>query len=101
MCLWNDEKAGYLAHKVGRGPKQICIGSRERRKIWLEGIGIEPPDWEDDALAPPVDERALRAFVRNELSSEAETRVLALALHFRSWATALCRARAQQITELN
>lgn len=71
-----------------------------RGKLWLDLFGSEPPEWENDANAPPIDEtakRALRALFRRELSRDEARRIDDLKWRFRSWMDAYLDISAQEI----
>jgi hypothetical protein len=55
--------------------------------IW-KALGVPAPRFEDERYAPPLDERLVRAYVRNELTREQAEKVDLLALRFRSWSKA-------------
>jgi hypothetical protein len=64
-------------------------GSRERNRqsAWRE-IGLSPPAFLDDRLAPAVDKSFLRRLVRDELPEAAAAIACRLILLFPSWSQA-------------
>lgn len=78
-----------------------------RRELHLEFLGEEPPPWEDESVAPIVDEAAIRSVIRREAPDETAQLVWDLCNRFRSWANAhtklvaeMARARNSRSTAL-
>src|SRR5437016_284591 len=68
----------------------------ERLTAWLQAFGTEPPQRQNDEMAPVIDGGAVQEmldFVRGEASPEAGQKMTDLCLRFRCWArklTELC-----------
>jgi hypothetical protein len=62
----------------------------ERQRTWREALGIDAPEREDEANAPPVDEELLRRYVRDELPEAVARHVDSLTARFKSWGYARC-----------
>lgn len=62
---------------------------------------MAPEDFEDDALAPPVDEALLTALVRRELSRDEARDVFKLIYAFKSWNSAHARILIAEFRQQN
>lgn len=67
---------------------------RCKRRQALRAIGIELPEWEDERMAPALDEEELRRLVEGRAEENERHRIAGLILRFRSWAEAYCRLAA-------
>ena len=70
-----------------------------RRQLWLKTLGVSPPEWEDEALAPPVDRELVRAFVRRTLTESQDRHVDDLISRYRSWSRACTDAAVEAYRE--
>jgi hypothetical protein len=72
-----------------------------RQEFWRKELGMPPPEWLDDSLAPPIGEKEreqLRQYARREISDESLLRELTVrTLHFRSWANEYSEICAQEL----
>jgi len=67
----------------------------EPANLW-EALGIPAPDFaEDQSKAPPVDQKLLWSFVRQELSGTELRNVCELLVRFRSWDEAYDQMRRE------
>jgi len=88
MQHWNDRRLSASE----REPHDREI---RREGAWLE-FGMTPPEWEDEANAPPVDTAELHALFRGELPDDRARRIESLIQHFRSWAEARLQIGAEE-----
>ena len=65
------------------------------------GEGMTGQKWQDERLAPPVDEELLRALVRRELSTEEAREVYRRIHSFRSWSEAHARILVKEFRDQN
>jgi hypothetical protein len=76
------------------------LAEARRATVWQELFGVEPPMWENDREAPPLDEDLLRRYARRELTGEEGRRIFALSLKYWSWARASVRICAEEFRRL-
>jgi len=73
------------------------LSEEARKKLWLDELNVVVPDRKPCTEAPVIDQEALKAFDRGELSNEEGARILILTLTFECWAKALCLIQRENV----
>ena len=89
-----------LIHLIPGDPVAVMLGpdaTPSQIQATREALGLDRPlheilgielNFVTEELAPPVDERRLRAFIREELATEDRDEIITLIASFRSWYSA-------------
>ena len=81
--------------KSQSNPQDEAAAQDEEVSIWEE-LGIPPPDYRDESLAPEVDRDLLLQLVRKELPERTTRAVHHLIISFKSWSKAHAEIVAEE-----